>query len=180
VVLIMTTNAGASDAAKESIGFGRGKREGEDSEAIKRLFTPEFRNRLDAVVPFKALTAETVGRVVEKFVLQLEAQLSDRNVTFELSTEATRWLAERGYDEAFGARPLARLIQDQIKKPLADEILFGRLLRGGTVRVLLKDDQSGLTFDIIEAPHLPVKVKTKGEDTDSDEESEPQEPELVK
>ena len=180
VVLIMTTNAGASDAAKESIGFGRGKREGEDSEAIKRLFTPEFRNRLDAVVPFKALTAETVGRVVEKFVLQLEAQLSDRNVTFELSTEATRWLAERGYDEAFGARPLARLIQDQIKKPLADEILFGRLLRGGTVRVLLKDDQSGLTFDIIEAPHLPVKVKTKGEDADSDEESEPQEPELVK
>ena len=180
VVLIMTTNAGASDAAKESIGFGRGKREGEDSEAIKRLFTPEFRNRLDAVVPFKALTAETVGRVVEKFVLQLEAQLSDRNVTFELSTEATRWLADRGYDEAFGARPLARLIQDQIKKPLADEILFGRLLRGGTVRVLLKDDQSGLTFDIIEAPHLPVKVKTKGEDTDSDEESEPQEPELVK
>ena len=180
VVLIMTTNAGASDAAKESIGFGRGKREGEDSEAIKRLFTPEFRNRLDAVVPFKALTAETVGRVVEKFVLQLEAQLSDRNVTFELSTEATRWLADRGYDEAFGARPLARLIQDQIKKPLADEILFGRLLRGGTVRVLLKDDQSGLTFDIIEAPHLPVKVKTKGEDADSDEESEPQEPELVK
>ena len=180
VVLIMTTNAGASDAAKESIGFGRGKREGEDSEAIKRLFTPEFRNRLDAVVPFKALTAETVGRVVEKFVLQLEAQLSDRNVTFELSTEATRWLAERGYDEAFGARPLARLIQDQIKKPLADEILFGRLLRGGTVRVLLKDDQSGLTFDIIEAPHLPVKVKTKGEDADSDEESEPHEPELVK
>ena len=180
VVLIMTTNAGASDAAKESIGFGRGKREGEDSEAIKRLFTPEFRNRLDAVVPFKALTAETVGRVVEKFVLQLEAQLSDRNVTFELSAEATRWLAERGYDEAFGARPLARLIQDQIKKPLADEILFGRLLRGGTVRVLLKDDQSGLTFDIIEAPHLPVKVKTKGEDADSDEESEPQEPELVK
>ncbi len=180
VVLIMTTNAGASDAAKESIGFGRGKREGEDSEAIKRLFTPEFRNRLDAVVPFKALTAETVGRVVEKFVLQLEAQLSDRNVTFELSPEATRWLAERGYDEAFGARPLARLIQDQIKKPLADEILFGRLLRGGTVRVLLKDDQSGLTFDIIEAPNLPVKVKTKGEDADSDEESEPQEPELVK
>ncbi len=180
VVLIMTTNAGASDAAKESIGFGRGKREGEDSEAIKRLFTPEFRNRLDAVVPFRALTAETVERVVEKFVLQLEAQLSDRNVTFELSMEATRWLAERGYDEAFGARPLARLIQDQIKKPLADEILFGRLLRGGTVRVLLKEDQSGLTFDIIEAPHLPAKVKTKGEDVDGDEESEPHEPELVK
>ncbi len=180
VVLIMTTNAGASDAAKEAIGFGRGKREGEDAEAIKKLFTPEFRNRLDAVIAFSALSPEVIERVVEKFVLQLEAQLSDRNVTFELSPEATRWLAENGYDEAFGARPLARVIQDSIKKPLADEVLFGKLARGGTVRVMLKADKSGLEFEIIEAPSLPAKVKAKGDDTDGDEEAEPNEPELVK
>ncbi len=180
VVLIMTTNAGASDAAKESIGFGRGKREGEDSEAIKRLFTPEFRNRLDAVVSFKALTAETVERVVEKFVLQLEAQLTDRNVTFELSTEATRWMAERGYDEAFGARPLARLIQDAIKKPLADEILFGKLAHGGTVKVMLNADKTALEFEIIEAPPLPTKPNQSEDDVDGDGESETLEPELVK
>ena len=179
VVLIMTTNAGAADAAKESIGFGRGKREGEDSEAIKRLFTPEFRNRLDAVVPFNALTPSTVERVVEKFVLQLEAQLSDRNVTFELSPEATRWLSERGYDEAFGARPLARLIQDTIKRPLADEILFGRLLHGGTVRVMLNADKTALSFDIIEAPEVP-KIVDSENDAEGGGASEPHEPELVK
>jgi ATP-dependent Clp protease ATP-binding subunit ClpA len=179
VVLIMTTNAGAADAAKEAIGFGRGKREGEDSEAIKRLFTPEFRNRLDAVVPFTALAPSTVERVVEKFVLQLEAQLSDRNVTFELSPDATRWLGERGYDEAFGARPLARLIQDSIKKPLADEILFGRLLRGGTVKVMLNADKTALTFEIIEAPPMPTPASNE-DDVDGGGTSEPQEPELVK
>jgi ATP-dependent Clp protease ATP-binding subunit ClpA len=179
VVLIMTTNAGAADAAKESIGFGRGKRDGEDSEAIKRLFTPEFRNRLDAVVPFSALSADVVGRVVEKFVLQLEVQLGDRNVTFELSPEATNWLAERGYDEAFGARPLARLIQESIKKPLAEEILFGRLLRGGTVKVMLNADKSALAFEIIEAPQLPPRMDSEDDLTDG-EGSEPKEPELVK
>jgi ATP-dependent Clp protease ATP-binding subunit ClpA len=180
VVLIMTTNAGAADAAKESIGFGRGKREGEDSEAIKRLFTPEFRNRLDAVVPFSALSADVVGRVVEKFVLQLEVQLGDRNVTFELSPEATNWLAERGYDEAFGARPLARLIQESIKKPLAEEILFGRLLRGGTVKVMLNADKSALAFEIIEAPQLPASMSDAEDDLTDGEGSEPKEPELVK
>ena len=180
VVLIMTTNAGAADAAKESIGFGRGKREGEDSEAIKKLFTPEFRNRLDAVVPFRALGPEVVERVVEKFVLQLEAQLSDRNVTFELSPEATAWLAARGYDEAFGARPLARLIQEAIKKPLADEILFGRLLRGGTVKVMVNADGSGLAFEIIEAPVLPASVTPDGNEAEGGEASGLREPELVK
>ena len=180
VVLIMTTNAGASDAAKESIGFGRGRREGEDTEAIKKLFTPEFRNRLDAVIGFAPLSQQIIERVVEKFVLQLEAQLSDRNVTFELDPDATRWLAEHGYDEAFGARPLARLIQDTIKKPLADDILFGKLARGGTVKMTVKPDRSGLAFEIIEAPQLPSKMATTGEDFDGDEESEPHEPELVK
>jgi len=149
VVLIMTTNAGASDAAKESIGFGRGKREGEDEEAIKRLFTPEFRNRLDAVIAFAPLTRATIDRVVEKFVLELEAQLIDRDVTFDLTSEATRWLGEKGYDDAFGARPLARVIQEHIKKPLADEILFGRLKNGGTVRVLLDRENDSLAFEFI-------------------------------
>ncbi len=149
VVLIMTTNAGASDAAREAIGFGRGKREGEDEEAIKRLFTPEFRNRLDATIAFAALNRGTIDRVVEKFVLELETQLSDRDVTFDLTPEATRWLGEKGYDDQFGARPLARVIQDHIKKPLADEILFGKLKEGGTVRVLLDRENDKLAFEFI-------------------------------
>src|SRR5262244_293784 len=151
VILIMTTNAGASDAAKEAIGFGRGKREGEDEEAIKRLFTPEFRNRLDATIPFASLTPEIIEQVVDKFILQLEAQLGDRDVTFDLTPEATRWLGEKGYDDAFGARPLARVIQENIKKPLADEILFGKLKDGGTVRVLLDRENDKLAFEFVPA-----------------------------
>ncbi len=149
VILIMTTNAGASDAAKDAIGFGRGKRQGEDEEAIKKLFTPEFRNRLDATISFAPLSRSTIDRVVEKFVLELESQLTDRDVTFELTPEATRWLGEKGYDDAFGARPLARVIQDNIKKPLADEILFGKLKSGGTVRVLLDRDADKLAFEFV-------------------------------
>jgi ATP-dependent Clp protease ATP-binding subunit ClpA len=161
VVLIMTTNAGASDAAKNAIGFGRGKREGEDEEAIKQLFTPEFRNRLDAVIPFAALTHEVIDKVVEKFVLELEAQLIDRDVTFDLSVAATRWLGLKGYDDTFGARPLARVIQDHIKKPLADEILFGQLQHGGTVRVLLDEAADKLVFEFLtdEPKQLPPKPK---------------------
>src|SRR3712207_5202392 len=131
VILIMTTNAGAADMAKPAIGFGSAVRVGEDEEAIKRMFTPEFRNRLDAVVPFAGLTPEIVGRVVEKFVMQLEAQLADRNVTIELSSAAKEWLSERGYDPLYGARPLARVIQEHVKKPLAEELLFGKLAKGG-------------------------------------------------
>src|SRR4051812_30691151 len=164
VVLIMTTNAGASDAAKESIGFGRGKRTGEDEEAIKKLFTPEFRNRLDATIAFAPLGRDTIDRVVEKFVLELEAQLTDRDVTFDLTPEATRWLGEKGYDDAFGARPLARVIQDHIKKPLADEILFGKLKNGGTVRVLLDRDTDRLVFEFVtEEPAADKKKKPKEE-----------------
>ena len=158
VVLIMTTNAGASDAARESIGFGRGKREGEDEEAIKRLFTPEFRNRLDATIAFTPLGRDTIDRVVEKFVLELEAQLSDRDVTFDLTPEATRWLGQKGYDDSFGARPLARVIQDHIKKPLADEILFGKLKGGGTVRVLLDRETDKLVFEFITEDDLRPKA----------------------
>jgi len=155
VVLIMTTNAGASDLAKEAIGFGREGRVGEDEDAIKRLFTPEFRNRLDATITFAGLTPEIVGRVVEKFVMQLEAQLADRNVTIELSSAAKEWLAERGYDKLYGARPLARVIQEHIKKPLAEELLFGKLVKGGSVKVTMKEGK--LDFEIVEAtpPALP-------------------------
>jgi len=156
----MTTNAGASDAAKDAIGFGRGKREGEDEEAIKRLFTPEFRNRLDAVIGFAPLPQEIIAQVVEKFVLQLEAQLSDRNITFELTPEATSWLVARGYDPLFGARPMARVIQEQIKKPLADEILFGKLSKGGVVKVMLDPSGEKLAFDFIPLPPAPPKSKT--------------------
>ena len=161
VVLIMTTNAGASDAAKEAIGFGRGKRTGEDEEAIKKLFTPEFRNRLDAVIPFAPLGRDTIDRVVEKFVLELEAQLADRDVTFDLTAEATRWLGEKGYDDQFGARPLARVIQDNIKKSLADEILFGKLKDGGTVRILLDRDADKLVFEFVTNAEIRAKPPKK-------------------
>jgi ATP-dependent Clp protease ATP-binding subunit ClpA len=146
VVLIMTTNAGASDAQKNSIGFGRGKADDEVEEALKRLFTPEFRNRLDAIVQFRPLTPEIIRQVVQKFVMQLEAQLADRHVTIETADDAADWLAKNGFDELYGARPLARVIQENIKKPLADEILFGRLTKGGHVKVILKDGK--LAFEI--------------------------------
>ncbi|WP_375549250.1 ATP-dependent Clp protease ATP-binding subunit ClpA [Oceanicaulis alexandrii] len=170
VILIMTSNAGAADAAKEAIGFGRGKRDGEDQAAIERLFTPEFRNRLDAIIPFAGLKIDVIGRVVEKFVLQLEAQLADRGVTFELTDAANRWLGERGYDEKFGARPLSRVIQDHIKKPLAEEILFGQLKKGGVVKVDVDAaDPERLDFEIIPGDRLndakPKRKKKKTEET---------------
>ncbi|MBL9011219.1 MAG: ATP-dependent Clp protease ATP-binding subunit ClpA [Alphaproteobacteria bacterium] len=164
VILIMTTNAGASDAAKEAIGFGRGKREGEDEEAIKRLFTPEFRNRLDATISFAPLTPEIIAQVVTKFVLQLEAQLSDRNVTFELTEPAIAWLAKHGYDENYGARPLARVIQDNIKKPLAEELLFGKLMKGGVVKVLHDEKTDKLAFEIIELKEPPPRGKSESKE----------------
>ncbi len=172
VILIMTTNAGASDMAKEAIGFGREAREGEDGEAIKRMFTPEFRNRLDAVIPFAALTQEIVGRVVEKFVMQLEAQLADRNVTIELSSAAKEWLAERGYDRLYGARPLARVIQEYIKKPLAEELLFGKLVKGGSVKVGMKDGK--LEFDTVEAVIPPNAAKPESDGDEGGTEREPE------
>ncbi len=141
VILIMTTNAGAADLAKQAFGFTRSKREGDDEEAIRRLFTPEFRNRLDAIIPFAHLTPEIVRQIVQKFVLQLEAQLAERQVNIELSDKAADWLAREGYDQQMGARPLARVIQEHIKKPLAEEVLFGRLVKGGTVRIDLKTDR---------------------------------------
>ena len=161
VILIMTTNAGASDLQKAAIGFGSSKREGDDIEAINRLFTPEFRNRLDAIIPFGSLPVPVIHQVVQKFVLQLEAQLAERRVTFELSPEAVAWLADKGYDERMGARPLARVIQEHIKKPLADEVLFGKLRKGGTVRVGVAVNEAGdeaLKLDAI-ADEVPVRPK---------------------
>jgi ATP-dependent Clp protease ATP-binding subunit ClpA len=159
VILIMTTNAGAADMAKSAFGFTRSKREGDDQEAINRMFAPEFRNRLDAVVSFGHLPAEVISRVVDKFIMQLEAQLADRNVTIELTDEARKWLVAHGYDESMGARPMARVIQQTIKTPLADEVLFGRLKNGGTVRVVVvtgeDSDEKKLGFVFPEGPALP-------------------------
>ena len=167
VILIMTTNAGASDMAKPAIGFGKSQRDGDDMEAINRLFSPEFRNRLDAIIPFGPLPVPVIHQVVQKFVMQLEAQLAERGVTFELTPEAVAWLADKGYDERMGARPLGRVIQEHIKKPLADEVLFGRLKNGGTVRVLVEtkeDGQTGLKLDSIADT---VKVKPKKEEPEA-------------
>ncbi|WP_428029895.1 ATP-dependent Clp protease ATP-binding subunit ClpA [Ancylobacter sp.] len=159
VIIIMTTNAGAADMSKSAFGFTRTKREGDDVEAINRLFAPEFRNRLDAIITFAHLTNEVISLVVEKFVLQLEAQLADRNVTIELSDEATAWLVERGYDQQMGARPMGRVIQEHIKKALADEVLFGKLRSGGHVRVVLKTDEDGETSLAFEFPEGPITPK---------------------
>jgi ATP-dependent Clp protease ATP-binding subunit ClpA len=159
VILIMTTNAGAADMARNAYGFTRSKREGDDTEAINKLFAPEFRNRLDSVISFSHLPKSVVARVVDKFVLQLEAQLADRNVTIELSDEAREWLVENGYDEAMGARPMARLIQQTIKTPLADEVLFGRLKSGGAVKVVVVQSETGIKVLGLEFPEGPVKPK---------------------
>ncbi|GBF25743.1 ATP-dependent Clp protease ATP-binding subunit ClpA [bacterium MnTg02] len=160
VILIMTTNAGAADMVKAPIGFNRSKREGDDEEAINKLFNPEFRNRLDAVVPFASLPTEVIAKVVEKFIFQLEAQLQDRNVTIELSDEANAWLADKGYDERFGARPLARVIQEYVKKPLAEELLFGKLDGGGTVRVVVKEKDGAKALDFEFVAPTPRQKQT--------------------
>jgi ATP-dependent Clp protease ATP-binding subunit ClpA len=177
VILIMTTNAGASDLARAPMGFNRAKREGDDAEAINRMFTPEFRNRLDAVIAFAGLPPEIIMKVVEKFVFQLEAQLADRGVTIELSEAAAKWLAETGYDEKFGARPLARVIQEHVKKPLADELLFGKLEHGGTVRVLVEGEgeERKLAFEYLPADPAQAPKKAKDDDDESEDAEEERE-----
>jgi ATP-dependent Clp protease ATP-binding subunit ClpA len=165
VILIMTTNAGAAELAKQAIGFGSGIRSGHDEEAINRMFTPEFRNRLDATISFAPLSPDTIGKVVDKFVLQLEEQLADRNVLIELDAAARDWLAVKGYDPLFGARPLGRVIQEHIKKPLAEELLFGALAKGGIVRVSVDKEADKLVFAFRQRP--------------SPSQTEPKESELV-
>lgn len=175
VVLIMTTNAGASDMAKPAMGFNRDARTGEDQEAIERMFTPEFRNRLDAVIGFDYLSEDVIDKVVDKFVIELEAQLADRNVEIELTDAARRWLGKKGYDKLFGARPLARVIQENIKQPLAEEMLFGDLSNGGLV-IVDKDldaDKLVFRFDIDKSGRKP------GDDSASGDESAAKEPEFV-
>ena len=147
VILVMTTNAGAEQMARNSIGFTEQNHSGDGSEAIKKLFTPEFRNRLDAIINFSDLDKSTIIHVVDKFILELEGQLADKNVFISIDESARIWLAEHGYDPAMGARPMARVIQEHIKKPLADEILFGRLVKGGTVSVTEKGGELVLSFD---------------------------------
>jgi ATP-dependent Clp protease ATP-binding subunit ClpA len=180
VILIMTTNAGASDMSKPAMGFGRGAREGEDTEAIKRMFTPEFRNRLDATIGFAGLTPEILAHVVDKFVSELAAQLADRRVHLEIDALAKAWLGEKGYDPLYGARPLARVIQDNIKRPLADELLFGTLAKGGKVVVTIRDGQPA--FDCTPA-NTPALLPPPGDDPelaalddeDQDDEADDQE-----
>ncbi len=164
VILIMTTNAGAAEMAKAAIGFGSSKRTDEDTEALNRLFTPEFRNRLDATIAFAPLPTEVIHKVVQKFVMQLETQLSERSVTFDVQPDAVDWLAKRGYDDKMGARPLARVIQEHIKKPLAEEILFGKLKKGGVVKVTVgeKDGKDGLVLEAL-ADEQPVRPKPEKE-----------------
>jgi ATP-dependent Clp protease ATP-binding subunit ClpA len=156
-ILIMTTNAGAADMARESIGFGQMTREDAQEDAVKKMFTPEFRNRLDAIVPFAYLPPAVVSRVVDKFILQLELQLADRGVHIELDDEARQWLTDRGYDKLYGARPMGRLVQEKIKQPLAEELLFGKLVNGGEVKVRIKDNAPA--FEIVPAAPKPGKVK---------------------
>lgn len=159
VIIIMTTNAGAADMARPAYGFTRSKREGDDTEAVNKLFAPEFRNRLDAIISFGHLPKEVVQKVVDKFIMQLELQLADRNVSIELAEEAREWLVEHGYDETMGARPMARLIQMSIKTQLAEDVLFGRLKNGGAVRVVVKTDDIGLKTLDFEYPEGPAKPK---------------------
>ena len=158
VILIMTTNAGASELARAPLGFERDVRTGDDQEAIEKMFTPEFRNRLDATIAFSSLPPEVVSRVVDKFVMELEHQLDDRNVMIELTDSARQWLAKKGYDKLFGARPLSRVIQEYIKKPMAEELLFGRLAKGGVVVVKVEDGKIVFGYPE-EDKNLPIKRK---------------------
>ncbi len=159
VILIMTSNVGAAELARSPIGFGRKREQGDDEEAINRTFTPEFRNRLDAIISFAPLPREVVARVVEKFVLQLEGQLAERGVTINLTPEAANWLAEHGYDERMGARPLGRVIQEHVKKPLADQVLFGELVNGGNVTVAVVGEGAEAKLELIATPPRPAKPK---------------------
>ena len=158
VIVIMTSNAGATEQAKAAIGFGRDRREGEDTAAIERTFTPEFRNRLDAVISFNPLPKDTILQVVEKFVLQLEAQLMDRHVAIEMTDEAASWLADKGYDDKMGARPISRKIQEHIKKPLSEALLFGELKKGGMVKISVNKNKLNLNFKpLSERPSKKIK-----------------------
>ena len=175
VVLIMTTNAGAADMARSGIGFGDVSKEDASEEAVKRMFTPEFRNRLDAIVPFAYLGKSTVGRVVDKFILQLELQLAEQNVDIQFDKESRSWLADKGYDRLYGARPMGRLIQEKIKQPLAEELLFGKLADGGEVSVTMKDGKP--SFELTPAPPKAKKKPAAKKKAAPKRKSAPKKPE---
>jgi ATP-dependent Clp protease ATP-binding subunit ClpA len=147
VILIMTTNAGAELTSRASIGFTHQDHSTDAMEAIKKMFSPEFRNRIDGIIQFKALPFEVIRSVVDKFVTELQAQLDDKKVQLDVADEALTWFAEHGYDEKMGARPMARLIQDKLKKPLAEDILFGKLSAGGSVHVTVQDGEIALEIE---------------------------------
>ncbi|MCB1921576.1 MAG: AAA family ATPase, partial [Candidatus Competibacteraceae bacterium] len=153
VIIVMTTNAGAELMDRPSIGFTSQDHSSDGMEAIKRMFSPEFRNRLDAVVQFKALTPVTIAQVVDKFLIELEAQLESKKVTLEVDAEGRVWLAERGYDPKMGAQPMSRIIQENIKRCLAEELLFGRLVNGGHVVVTVRNGE--LEVEIAEEEAIP-------------------------
>jgi ATP-dependent Clp protease ATP-binding subunit ClpA len=156
VIIVMTTNAGAQEMSRPSIGFTQADNASDGMEAIRRLFSPEFRNRLDAVIQFAPLDAPTIERVVDKLLIEVEAQLEPKGVMLSLDEAARRWIAKKGYDPKMGARPMARLIQEHIKRPLAEELLFGKLVGGGQVRVSVSPDQSTLTLECTPATQPEV------------------------
>jgi ATP-dependent Clp protease ATP-binding subunit ClpA len=147
VIIIMTTNAGAADMNRASIGFTQQDHRPDGMEAVRRMFSPEFRNRLDAIIQFNSLDQATIGRVVDKLLLEVEAQLEQKGVGLTVDDDARRWIATTGYDPKMGARPMARVLQEHVKRPLAEELLFGRLAGGGTVRVSLAKDGAGLALE---------------------------------
>ena len=152
VIIVMTTNAGAADMARPSIGFTQSDNVSDGMEAIRRLFTPEFRNRIDAIIQFGPLSKATIERVVDKLLMETETQLEQKGVQFSINDDARGWLADHGYDPKMGARPMARLIQDQIKRPLAEELLFGKLAEGGQVMVSVSDDGKSLKLESTPTP----------------------------
>ena len=149
VIIVMTTNAGAMQMARGSVGFVNQDHSADDTEIINKMFAPEFRNRLDSVIRFGALDEATIGHVVDKFIVQLETQLADKHVVLEVDQGARQWLAKNGHDALMGARPMARLIRDRINRALADELLFGKLAQGGTVRVYEKEGELAFEIDSV-------------------------------
>ena len=149
VIIILTTNAGAADLAKESIGFSEMKSEENYNQEINRVFSPEFRNRLDGIIPFNGLSIDIMKMVVDKFIIKLESQLEEKNVVLTLSEEAYEWLSINGTDEKYGARPLQRLIDEKIKKPLADELLFGKLKSGGSIKVDVEKNEETKSGELV-------------------------------
>jgi len=158
VIIVMTTNAGAADMARTAIGFTQSDSTPDGTEAIRRMFSPEFRNRLDSIVQFSPLVKTTIERVVDKLLVEVEAQLESKGVQLSVDDDARSWIAEKGYDPTMGARPMARIIQEHIKRPLAEELLFGKLAGGGSVRVRLAKDGASLLLET-EASEEPMLLK---------------------